>query len=188
MLAILFKINNSSSSNTGAKDSYSYALSLLPIYPAYDENGNPIQGVGSNNGLEHNPAWDIDKAINETRATSVLLSSHLDIDFGKIWKPLEGLKWRTNLGAQTRNSRYGSYYGEEFSNPLENTAYAPNVAYNDQDTRLSWTLENMFFYNKTVKDIHNFGVTLMQSAEMYRAEGISYRAYDSTFRQLYGIA
>ena len=174
-------INNSSSSNTGAKDSYSYALSLLPIYPAYDENGNPIQGVGSNNGLEHNPAWDIDKAINETRATSVLLSSHLDIDFGKIWKPLEGLKWRTNLGAQTRNSRYGSYYGEEFSNPLENTAYAPNVAYNDQDTRLSWTLENMFFYNKTVKDIHNFGVTLMQSAEMYRAEGISYRAYDSTF-------
>lgn len=30
-------INNSSSSNTGAKDSYSYALSLLPIYPAYDE-------------------------------------------------------------------------------------------------------------------------------------------------------
>lgn len=174
-------INNSSSSNTGAKDSYSYALTLLPIYPAFDENGNPIQGVGFNNGLEHNPAWDIDKAINETRVTSMLLSSHLDIDFGKIWTPLDGVKWRTNLGAQTRNSRYGSYYGEEFSNPLENSAYAPNTAYNDQDSSISWTLENMVFYNKTFLDAHTIGLTLMQSAEMYRTEGMDYRAYSCTF-------
>lgn len=172
-------INNFS--NTTYKDSYGYALSMLPIYPSHDENGDPILGDGGSNGLEHNPAWDIDKATNETRATSVMLSSHIDLDFGKIWKPLDGLKWRTNLGVQSRNTRYGYYYGEDFSNPLENTAYAPNTAYNDQDTYLSWTLENMFFYNKTFNDIHNIGLTLMQSAEMYRTEGMAYRAYDCTF-------
>ncbi len=172
-------INNSA--NSGAKDSYGYALSMLPIYPAVDENGEPILGAGGNNGLEHNPLWDIDKAVNETRTTSVMLSSHADLDFGKIWNPLDGLKWRTNLGVQSRNRRFGSYYGEEFSNPMNNGAYAPNTAFNDQDTYLSWTLENMIFYNKTFKDIHTLGLTLMQSAEMYRTEGIEYRAYNCTF-------
>ena len=166
--------------NSVSKDSYGYALNMLPMYPAFDENGDPIRGaVGG--GLEHNPVWDIDKAWHETRATSVMLSSHLDLDFGKMWNPLDGLKWRTNLGVQNRNSRFGSYYGENFSNPLEFTSTAPNVAYNDQDTHLSWTLENMIFYNKTFKDIHTIGVTLMQSAEMSRSEGISYRAYNCTF-------
>ncbi len=176
--------------NTAAKDSYGYALSLLPIYPAFDENGDPILGSGGSNGLEHNPAWDIDKAVNETRVTSVMLSSHADLDFGKMWTPLNGLKWRTNLGVQSRNSRFGSYYGAEFSNPLENTAYAPNTAFNDQDIYLSWTLENMLFYNKTFNKIHSLGITLMQSAEMYRAEGMSYRAYNCTYPTAlwYGLA
>ncbi len=177
------------SSNTTYKDSYGYALSLLPIYPAFDENGDPIQGSGGSNGIEHNPAWDIDKAINENRATSIMFSSYAELDLGKMWKPLEGLKWHTNLGAQYRNTRKGSYYGEEFSNPLEMTSTAPNVAYNQQYTYTSWTLENMLFYDKTF-GIHTIGLTAMQSAEMYRQEMIAYRAYDCTFPTAlwYGLA
>ena len=99
----------------------------------------------------------------------------------KIWSPVEGLKWRTNLGTQYRNSRYGSYYGNDFSNPLKHSAYAANTAFNQQGQNLSWTLENLIYYNKIFKNIHSVGLTLMQSAEYSRAEGLEVRAYNCTF-------
>ncbi len=170
-------LNNST--NTVAKDIYSYALNMLPIYPAFDENGVPIKG--SSGGLEFNPMVDINEAQNETRSTSLFFSSYGEIDFGGFWQPLKGLKWRTNLGAQFRNKRVGSYYGENFTNPHKNTANNPNTAFNDHSTSTSWTLENLIFYNKTFKDIHTLGVTLMQSAEHSRTEGLEYRAYECVF-------
>ena len=167
------------SSNTVAKDSYGYALSMLPFYPAYDEEGNPLKG--SSGGLEFNPAIDMTQAQNETRSTSVMFSSFAELNIGEFWEPLKGLKWRTNLGAQFRNNRQGSYYGENFTNPHKNGANNPNTAYNNHSSRMSWTLENLIYYNRTFADIHSVGVTLMQSAEHQRSEGISYRAYECLF-------
>ena len=46
---------------------------------------------------------------------------------------------------------------------------------------LSWTLENLIYYNKIFKNIHSVGLTLMQSAEYSRAEGLEVRAYNCTF-------
>lgn len=43
------------------------------------------------------------------------------------------------------------------------------------------------FYNKTFNKIHTVGLTLMQSAEYYRTEGLDARAYESKFLQLCGI-
>lgn len=37
------------------------------------------------------------------------------------------------------------------------------------------------FYNKTFNKIHTVGLTLMQSAEYYRTEGLDARAYESKF-------
>jgi TonB-linked SusC/RagA family outer membrane protein len=39
----------------------------------------------------------------------------------------------------------------------------------------------MIFYNKTFNKIHTVGLTLMQSAEYYRTEGLDARAYESKF-------
>ena len=94
---------------------------------------------------------------------------------------LPWLKWRTNLGVQYRNSREGSYYGNDFTNPLNFASTAPNVAYNSHNQKLSWTLENLVYINKTFNKIHSLGVTLMQSAEYLRSEGLNVRAYDSKF-------
>ena len=170
-------INNTS--NTTYKDSYGYAIAKMPYAPAYDENGVPLNVSGGPS--RYNPMLDINEATNETRYYGIMFSSYAQVDLGKIWEPLDGLMWRTNLGAQYRNSRYGSYYGNNFSNPLNHSAYAPNTAYNDHDQNLSWTLENLIFYNKTFKDIHSVGLTLMQSAEYSRAEGLEVRAFNSTF-------
>ena len=113
-------------SNTTAKDSYGLATSLMPYAPAFDENGkilSPDDGPS-----RHNVLLNIDEALNETRYYGFMLSSFAELDFGKIWTPLEGVKWRTNFGTQYRNSREGSYYGDKFTNPLGYASTEPNVA------------------------------------------------------------
>ena len=119
-------INNTS--NSTYKDSYGYAVAKMPFAPAYDEEGKPLNVDGGPS--QYNPMLDVYQATNETRYYSVMFNSYGEIDFGKIWSPVEGLKWRTNLGTQYRNSRYGSYYGNDFSNPLKHSAYAANTAFN----------------------------------------------------------
>lgn len=133
-------------SNTTAKDSYGLATSLMPYAPAFDENGkilSPDDGPS-----RHNVLLNIDEALNETRYYGFMLSSFAELDFGKIWTPLEGVKWRTNFGTQYRNSREGSYYGDKFTNPLGYASTEPNVAYNNHNQKLAWTLENMIFITK----------------------------------------
>ena len=103
-------INNTS--NSTYKDSYGYAVAKMPFAPAYDEEGKPLNVDGGPS--QYNPMLDVYQATNETRYYSVMFNSYGEIDFGKIWSPVEGLKWRTNLGTQYRNSRYGSYYGNDF--------------------------------------------------------------------------
>lgn len=164
-------------SNTVAKDSYGLAMGTMPWVPAYNEDGTYLVGTTSGDA-GHNILSDIDEAQNEYRYYGLNLSSFAELYFGKIWKPLEGLKWRTNFGTQFRQSRYGSFYGENWSNPYEFTSTAPKVGYNNQSTTMSWTLENLLYYDKTIADIHRIGLTLMQSAEKYRVEGINIRGYD----------
>ena len=149
-------INNTS--NSTYKDSYGYAVAKMPFAPAYDEEGKPLNVDGGPS--QYNPMLDVYQATNETRYYSVMFNSYGEIDFGKIWSPVEGLKWRTNLGTQYRNSRYGSYYGNDFSNPLKHSAYAANTAFNQQGQNLSWTLENLIYYNKIFKNIPFCGINI----------------------------
>ena len=171
----------SNTSNTGAKDSYGLAMGMMPWVPAYNEDGSILEVASADDQAYHNPLRNIDDAWNETRYYGVNFSSYAELDFGQFWEPLKGVKWRTNLGAQYRNSRVGSYYGEGYTNPFKNPAMAPNVANNEHSQKLSWTLENLLYINKTIKDIHSVNITLLQSAERYRTEGLNMRGYEITF-------
>jgi TonB-linked SusC/RagA family outer membrane protein len=166
-------------SNTVAKDSYGLALTMEPWAPAYNEDGSVlITEIGAS---KENPLRNMDAAYNETRYYSAMLSSYVELDFGKMYQPLSGLKWRTNFGSQYRNSRYGSFYTDEFTNPYGFESTAPGVGYNQQSQNLSWTLENLIYYNKTFAKVHTINLTLMQSAEKYRTEGINIRAYEVVY-------
>lgn len=163
----------SNSSNSVAKDSYGLSLGMMPYAPAYDDNGKVLNpGVGVS---WHNLLVDINQGTNETRNYGAMFSSYAEITF------FPWLKWRTNFGAQYRNSRVGSYYGEDYTNPYQFDSTAPGVAYDSQTQNMSWTLENLIYINKTFNKIHSFGLTLMQSAEKYRTEGLSDRAYEVTY-------
>lgn len=167
-------------SNTVAKDSYGLAMNIMPWVPAFNEDGTYL--VGTTNGQAgHNIASDITHATNEYRYYGLNMSSYAEVAFGKIWSPLEGLRWRTNFGSQFRQARYGSYYDEEWSNVYGFDSTEPKVGYNNQSTNMSWTLENLIYYDKEINKIHRIGVTLMQSAEKYRTEGINIRAYEIVY-------
>ena len=172
-------INNSG--NTGSKDSYGLAMSMMPWVPAYNEDGSVLEVSSSDDQAYHNPLRNMDAAQNETRYYGMNFSSYAEVDFGGIWSSLKGVKWRTNLGAQYRNSREGSYYGEGYTNPFKADSSAPNVAYNKHSQNLSWTLENLIYVNKTIKDIHALNLTFLQSAERYRTENLSMRGYEVVY-------
>lgn len=161
------------SSNTVAKDSYGMAIGLARYAPAYNTDGSILRV--DNGPSQHNVLRNIEEAQNETRVYSLMANSYAEATI------LPWLKWRTNFGIQYRNTRKGSYYGNDFTNPTNSPAAAPNVAYNDQRTHLSWALENLIYANKTFAEIHTVGLTLMQSAESYRAESLNVRAYESVF-------
>ena len=167
------------SSNTVAKDSYGLAMQMEPWAPAYNEDGSVL--VTEAGASKENPLRNMNAATNETRYYGAMVSSFAELDFGKMWKPLDGIKWRTNFGVQYRNSRYGSFYTDEFTNPYGFDSTAPRVGYNQQSQNLSWTLENLLYYNKTFAKHHTINVTLMQSAEKYRTEGINIRGYEVVY-------
>lgn len=165
--------------NQVAKDSYGEAMDIMPWVPAYSDDGSYL--VGSTSGQAgHNVLSDIDQAKNEFRYYGVSLSSYAELQFGKIWAPLNGLKWRTNFGSQFRQKRYGSFYNTDWSNPLGLSFTEPLVGYDQNTTDLSWTLENLIYYDKQIND-HRLGLTLMQSAERYRTEGENIRGYNIVY-------
>ncbi|MCK9159970.1 MAG: TonB-dependent receptor [Bacteroidaceae bacterium] len=160
-------------SNTVAKDSYGLAMNLMPWTPAYKTDESVL--ITDDGDAEHNILRDIDSAKNEYRYYGINFNSYFEV------KLLPWLKWHTNLGAQFRNSRYGSFYGENWSNPYGYDSTEAETAYNSQSENLSWTLENLIYINKTFNKIHKFNVTLMQSAERYRTESLACRAYNVVY-------
>lgn len=159
--------------NTVAKDSYGLAMNTMPWTPAYDADGSIL--IADTGDAEHNVLRNIDAGKNEYRYYGVNYSSFAEVQF------LPWLKYRFNFGSQYRNSRQGSFFNEDWTNPYGFASTAPLVGYNSQSQVMSWTLENLLYVNKTFNKIHTLNATLMQSAEKRRSESINIRAYDVVY-------
>lgn len=164
------------------KDSYTLAINkMLPWLPAYDSTGKILSVSNASDPVYDNPLRNIDQATNMTYVGSGNISAYGEMDLGKLWKVLSGLNWRTNLGAQYRNTRVGTFYGPQYTNPFRIPHSAPNSAFYSHSVGISWTLENILSYRKTIGDIHSFGFTLVQSAEKYHTENMSDRMYNTVY-------
>ena len=167
--------NSSNSGGGGAKDSYSLAMTMMPYAPAYDEDGNILNThkVGLS---AHNPLLNIENATNEYRVYSFMNSTFAEVEFTP-W-----LKYRMNFGAQYRQKRYGMYYAPDYTDPAQGgTATGATTAYSDHQTSLSWIVENLLYFNKTFKEHHDVGATLLQSAQSGYDESINIRQTGITF-------
>ena len=157
------------SSNSGPTDIYGAAKQILRYTLPYDENGDIILVPG---GSVSNTYTIIDEwtKSNDNRETFRALGSfYAQIDFGKIWEPLQGLQWKTQFGPDFRYYRLGNF--------IDSSSAARgggnNYARRNDERHFAWTLDNMLLYNKTFNEIHNIGVTLLQSASKSNTEGSS---------------
>ena len=153
---------SANSSNTGAKDLYSRAAEQLPYAQPYDATGAYVRNPGGNLSL-WNPLIDIDQSLNERRSTSIMTNIFSEVKFTS-W-----LKYRVNFGAQLRNFRNGAWTGPNATGHL--TA-RPNTAGYSRDENFSWVGENLLYFDKTFGQVHDLGVTLLQSSQKSRRENI----------------
>jgi len=161
-----FGIHAPNTSNTGSKDLYSRALDQYPYAQPKKDDGTWILNPGGNLSL-FNPLIDIDQSINERSIYAVYPSLFGEVRFTP-W-----LKYRINFGAQFRQYRNGSWTGPNATSHLTNK---PNTAGYNTTQNFAWVAENLLYIDKTFADIHSVNITLLQSSQKSRQEGININA------------
>ena len=166
-------------STTGAGDYYNALRGMLPWSVPYDADGNYIEYPTGDVNIQ-NPIDELKYTKNQRKNFRINGSVYGQLDFGKIWQPLEGLTYRIQFGPELQ------YYRAGTANAAEgiNGAGRNQVVYNPYQ-RVAWTLDNIINYNKTIADIHTIGITLLQSASDYHFESGNIRANVATAEELW---
>lgn len=151
----------------GAQTQYSRAIQnrggeldkgwrLSPLAQLWDENGEIITLPGSYN--VYNKMMELEPgAVDRPLKTSRYLGSY----FVDVKLPVDGLKFRSNLGIDSRTVQDYEYWSSRTANRNLGTSKAKNAT----EKYTMFTLENMLFYDKTFNDKHTLGVTLLQSVQ-----------------------
>ena len=158
-------------SSTWPEDIYYSARSGLPYAVPYDDEGNRIRYPGGDQAISTIvDEWNYSQ--DQRTNLRILGSFYAQLDLGKAIPILDGLRYRLNFGPDFSNYRQGVYIDGE--SVIRNGS---NYAYLDKKQTLSYTLDQLVYYNKSVKK-HNLGLTLLQSMTKYKKEGSSMSAND----------
>ncbi len=159
------------SSNSGPTDIYGAAKQILRYTLPYDEAGNIILTPGGSVSNTYTVIDEWNKSNDNRQAFRALGSFYAQIDFGKIWEPLEGIQYKLQFGPDFRFYRLGNF--------IDSSSAARgggnNMARRNDVRSFAWTLDNMLLYNKVFGD-HSVGITLLQSASKSNRENSSLSA------------
>ena len=166
-------------STTGAGDYYNALRGMLPWSVPYDADGNFIEYPTGDVNIQ-NPIDELNYTKNQRKNFRINGSAYGQINFGQIWNQLDGLSYRIQFGPEMQ------YYRAGTANDAEgiNGAGRNQIVYNPYQ-RVAWTLDNIVNYNRTFADIHNVGITLLQSASDFHYEGANIRANVATAEELW---
>ncbi len=156
------------SSNSGPTDIYSAAKALLRYAVPYDDEGNIITMPGGSTTNTYTIVDEWNKSKDNRETFRALGSFYALVDFGKIWEPLEGFSFKSQFGPDLRYYRQGIFLDASSATRVGGTNYATR----SDNRNFSWTLDNMFLYNKKFGE-HSIGVTLLQSASRNNVESSS---------------
>lgn len=169
------------SGSRAANGIYAAALGMYPYAQPYDAEGNWIYLPGGYTNVV-NPIGEHEKVTDERKTLRVLGSFYGELDFGKMLRPLDGLKFRINFGPDFREYRQGIY--RLGSSILQGTGKETDKSYAKatKSQNISYTLDELVYYDKKF-GVHNLGLTLLHSASLNRFEDYSMTAqgqeYDS---------
>lgn len=152
--------NNSTTSN----DMFQKAITFSPYSLPYDDNGNLIKWVTSDN--KFNPIWNSNEYSNVTKTNRFLANLFFELDLAK------GLKYKFNSKFDTRNENQESYQTR-----LHEFATATN-GWGQISFKINkeWLAENILTYDKVINENNRFDITLLQSANVIRDESYSQNA------------
>lgn len=153
------------SSNSGPIDIYSAAKAIPRFAMPYDEDGNIVINPAGSTTNVYTVINEWTKSKDNRQTFRALGSFYGQIDFGKIWQPLDGLQYKIAFGPDLRVNRTGLFIDASSAVRMGSS----NMAQRKDNRYFSWTLDNMIMYNKSFGD-HTIGVTLLQSASKYNYE------------------
>lgn len=156
---------------TGAGDYYSALRGMLAWTVPYDENGEYIRNPAAGDVNIINPIDELNYTKNNRQTLIANGSFYGQMDFGEMYVPLKGLKYRIQFGPEFKYYRTGTFYDAQGINGDGNNT----AAYNSYFTR-AWTLDNLVYYDRDFGADHRLGLTLMQSASAYHFESGSMKA------------
>ncbi|WP_416843252.1 SusC/RagA family TonB-linked outer membrane protein [Flavobacterium sp. LB3P122] len=150
---------------------YQTARANLPYTLPYDSNGVRIDNPGGDSTIR--TVVDEDKYSQDQRVTLRAFGSfYAQLDFGTFSPVLDGLKYRVNFGPDITSYRNGVFLDGK-SSIRSGTSFAALA----KNQTISYTLDHLLFYNKTLGN-HNFGLTLLQSQTEYSNEESAMSAND----------
>jgi TonB-linked SusC/RagA family outer membrane protein len=165
-----YGLSNAGRSAVASSDGiYLTARQNLPYAVPLDANGNRIQNPGGDSTIRN--VYEEYKYSQDQRLTLRAFGSlYAQLDFKGIFPKLEGLKYRVNFGPDITSYRNGV-----FLNGLSSARSGTSFASLSKNQTISYTLDNLILYNKTIGK-HDFGLTLLQSQTEYHNEESSMSA------------
>lgn len=164
---------------TGSGDYYNALRGMLPWTSPFTDEGEYIRNPSGDVNII-NPINELDHNTNQRRTFRANASLYGEVNFGKIWAPLEGLSYRLQFGPEFR------YYTTGIANAAEGiNGDGSNKAENHNQQTRSWTLDNLIYYNRKFADKHSINLTLMQSASKYHFETEDLKANVATAEELW---
>ncbi|UEG54158.1 TonB-dependent receptor [Mucilaginibacter daejeonensis] len=152
----------STTSATGPNQLYFAALGMLPYAVPFDANGNRINLPGGDVNIQ-NPIGEDKYNINLRKINRALGSFYAEVNI------MKGLKYRLNFGPDFYNNYNGRWMDQNSINRGAGQAGSTNYAQLNQTSNLSWTLDHLLYYNKSIGK-HDIGATFLQSSTSYRQE------------------
>ena len=165
---------------TGAGDFYNALNGMIPWTVPFDSEGNYIRNPWSYNVNIINPINELKYNTNKRTNFRINGSAYAQVDFGKYWKPLDGLSYRIQFGPELQYYRLGIANAADGIN-----GDGKNVAQYNPSSKLAWTLDNLVYYNKTIAKDHRIGITLLQSASKYHTENGNIKANVVSAKELW---
>jgi TonB-linked SusC/RagA family outer membrane protein len=165
-----FSTEGQASTTGAANDIYGQSRKIPNFMVPLDENGEVIKTMGGSPSI-YTVYEEWNKSNDSRQRLRALGSFYGLIDFGGIWEPLQGLKFKSNFGPDFSYLRRGVFIQSESSARSGGTNRARWI----YERHFSWVLDNMLTYSKTLLNDHKVDVTLLQSASKYDYENANMR-------------
>ena len=184
-----FTTNTNFTISEGNGVSAAPTLGYSPLASPYNADGTPKRTMSTASNLDQawiytrksvNDVEGLGKYVDESKA----FASYNNM-YGEVNLPIDGLKYRLNVGLDYRTSNSGNYTGIGVFNT---NAAAPSGAGKGNNQTYHWVLENLLTYDKTFGK-HKVNAVALYSAEQnrYISSYMSAKNVPADFFQYYNL-